>query len=87
MAAPTPLEVATLRSYALAVRQAARQVDAKHAEQSLARADRMLALLRKDRPGHWRPLRMAQHAAELALTEPDKSIRAVDRLLCELPRH
>lgn len=86
MTAPSPLEIATLRSYALAVRQAARQVDAKHAEQSLQRAERMLSLLRQGRPGHWRPLRMAKQAAELALSEPDKSVRAVDRLLCELPR-
>jgi hypothetical protein len=86
VSAPTPLEVATLRSYALAVRQAARHVDRKHAEQSLERADRMLQSLRKQRPTHWRPLRMAKHAAELALAEPEKALRAADRLLCELPR-
>jgi len=86
VSAPTPLEVATLRSYALAVRQAARHADRKHAAQSLERADRMLKLLRAERPGHWRPLRMARQAAELALTEPDKALRAADRLLCELPR-
>ena len=87
----TPLEAATLRSYALAVRQAALHAsqprNEKHqlAEQSLTRADRMLAILRAARPPHWRPLRMAKHACELALREPSKSLRAVEKLLSELP--
>lgn len=83
----TPLELATLRSYALAVRQAARHADRAHAEKTLIRAQHLMQLLRKDRPSHWRPLRMATAASALALEEPDKALRAVDRLLSELPHH
>lgn len=88
MTAPTALEVATLRSHALAVRRAARAMrdeDAASARRGLERAASLIASMRAHRPRHWRPLRMAEQAAALALTEPERAVRATDRLLSELP--
>lgn len=88
MPAPTALEVATLRSHALAVRRAARAAcedDSETARRGLDRAASLLGPVRAQHPRHWRPLRMAEQAAELAVSEPERAVRAADRLLSELP--